>query len=417
MVPETLNPYEIAMRQFDIAADKIGLEEGMREILKTPKRQLLVSVPTLMDDGSIKVFPGFRVQHNIARGPAKGGIRYHPKVTLDEVKALASWMTWKCATVNIPYGGAKGGVACDPKKMSRGELERMTRRYASEISIIIGPDRDIPAPDVYTDSQTMAWIMDTYSMTIGHSALGVVTGKPVELGGSVGRHEATARGAVFCIREACQVLKRPLKGASVAVQGFGNAGAIAARLLHDDGAKVIAVSDSRGGVLSTRGLDPLRLNEHKRETGSLVGFKGAERITNEELLETKCDVLVPAALENQITLKNANRVRARIVAEAANGPTTPGADRILHDRGVFVIPDILCNAGGVTVSYFEWTQDLQGFFWEEQEVNKQLERFMVKAFREVHELAKHHRVDLRTAAYMLAIGRVAQATRVRGLFP
>jgi glutamate dehydrogenase (NAD(P)+) len=417
MAQETLNPYETALLQFDLAAEKIGLDDGMREVLRNPKRQLIVSVPTLMDDGSIKVFPGYRVQHNIARGPAKGGIRFHPKVTLDEVKALASWMTWKCATVNIPYGGAKGGVTCDPKKMSRGELERMTRRYASEISLLIGPDRDIPAPDVYTDSQTMAWIMDTYSMTIGHSALGVVTGKPVELGGSVGRHEATARGALFCVREACQALKRPLRGASVAVQGYGNAGAIAARLLHADGAKLVAATDSRGGVYSSRGLDPLRLAEHKKETGSLVGFKGAERITNEELLETKCDILVPAALENQITQKNANRVRARIVAEAANGPTTTLADRILHDRGVFLIPDILCNAGGVTVSYFEWSQNLQGFFWDEAEVNRQLEKFMVRGFREVHELSKQRKVDLRTAAYMLAIGRVAQATRVRGLFP
>jgi|SRR5579862_2022922 glutamate dehydrogenase (NAD(P)+) len=417
MAQETLNPYETALIQFDLAAEKIGLDDGMREVLRNPKRQLIVSVPTLMDDGSIKVFPGYRVQHNIARGPAKGGIRFHPKVTLDEVKALASWMTWKCATVNIPYGGAKGGVTCDPKKMSRGELERMTRRYASEISLLIGPDRDIPAPDVYTDSQTMAWIMDTYSMTIGHSALGVVTGKPVELGGSVGRHEATARGALFCVREACQALKRPLRGASVAVQGYGNAGGIAARLLHADGAKLVAATDSRGGVYSSRGLDPVRLAEHKKETGSLVGFKGAERITNEELLETKCDILVPAALENQITQKNANRVRARIVAEAANGPTTTLADRILHDRGVFLIPDILCNAGGVTVSYFEWSQNLQGFFWDEAEVNRQLEKFMVRGFREVHELSKQRKVDLRTAAYMLAIGRVAQATRVRGLFP
>ena len=417
MAQETLNPYETALIQFDLAAEKIGLDDGMREVLRNPKRQLIVSVPTLMDDGSIKVFPGYRVQHNIARGPAKGGIRFHPKVTLDEVKALASWMTWKCATVNIPYGGAKGGVTCDPKKMSRGELERMTRRYASEISLLIGPDRDIPAPDVYTDSQTMAWIMDTYSMTIGHSALGVVTGKPVELGGSVGRHEATARGALFCVREACQALKRPLRGASVAVQGYGNAGGIAARLLHADGAKLVAATDSRGGVYSSRGLDPVRLAEHKKETGSLVGFKGAERITNEELLETKCDILVPAALENQITQKNANRVRARIVAEAANGPTTTLADRILHDRGVFLIPDILCNAGGVTVSYFEWSKNLQGFFWDEAEVNRQLEKFMVRGFREVHELSKQRKVDLRTAAYMLAIGRVAQATRVRGLFP
>ena len=307
MAQESLNPFEIALRQFDEAADKIGLDDGMRAVLRTPKRQLVVSVPTLMDDGSVRVFEGYRVQHNLARGPAKGGIRYHPKVTLDEVKALASWMTWKCATVNIPYGGAKGGVACDPKKMSRSELERMTRRYASEISIIIGPDRDIPAPDVYTDAQTMAWIMDTYSMTIGHSALGVVTGKPVGLGGSLGRAEATARGALFCIREACAVIKKPLRAATAAVQGFGNAGGTLARLLHEDGARVVAVSDSRGGVYSARGLDPGQVREHKTRTGSVVGFKGSERITNEELLEVKCDILVPAALENQIVLKNAGR--------------------------------------------------------------------------------------------------------------
>ena len=376
MAQESLNLYEISQRQFDIAAEKLGIEDGMREVLRTPKRQLLVSVPTLMDDGSLKVFPGYRVQHNLARGPAKGGIRYHPKVTLDEVKALASWMTWKCATVNIPYGGAKGGVTCDPKKMSRGELERMTRRYASEISIIIGPDRDIPAPDVYTDAQTMAWIMDTYSMTMGHSALGVVTGKPIPLGGSQGRHEATARGAQFCVREACAVLKKPVKGTTVAVQGYGNAGGILARLLHDDGARIVAVSDSKGGLYASRGLDPRQVMEHKQRTGSVVGFRGAERITNEELLEVKCDVLAPSALESQITQRNASRVRARIVAEAANGPTTPGADRILKDHGVFVIPDILCNAGGVTVSYFEWAQDLQGFFWDEGDVNRQLEKFM-----------------------------------------
>jgi len=417
MAQENLNPFDIAQRQFDTAAEKLGLDDGMRQVLRHPKRQLLVSVPTLMDDGSVTVFQGYRVQHNLARGPAKGGIRYHPKVTIDEVKALASWMTWKCATVNIPYGGGKGGVTCDPKKMSRGELERMTRRYASEISIIIGPDRDIPAPDVYTDSQTMAWIMDTYSMTRGYSALGVVTGKPIEVGGSVGRNEATARGALFCIREACQQLKKPLRGATAAVQGFGNAGSIAARLLHDDGAKVVAVSDSKGGLYSSRGLDIPRVLEHKDQTGSVIGFKGAERVTNEELLETKCDVLVPAALENQITLRNASRIRARIVAEAANGPTSPGADRVLHERGVFVIPDILCNAGGVTVSYFEWAQNLQGFFWDELEVNKQLEKFMKRAFHEVLETTRKHRVDMRVGAYVLAVARVAEATRVRGLFP
>jgi glutamate dehydrogenase (NAD(P)+) len=417
MAQESLNPFEISQRQFDTAAEKIGLDDGMREVLRNPKRQLIVSIPTLMDDGSVKVFEGFRVQHNIARGPAKGGIRYHPKVTLDEVKALASWMTWKCATVNIPYGGGKGGVTCDPKRMSRGELERMTRRYASEISIIIGPDRDIPAPDVYTDSQTMAWIMDTYSMTMGYSSLGVVTGKPMSMGGSAGRNEATARGTLFCIREACQVIRRPLRGATVAVQGYGNAGAIASRLLRDDGARVVAVSDSKGGSYSSRGLDLAAVDDHKAKTGSLVGLKGAERITNDELLEVKCDILVPAALENQITLKNASRIRARIVGEAANGPTTPGADRVLKDHGVFVIPDILCNAGGVTVSYFEWAQNLQGFFWDEAQVNKELERFMKRAFHEVHQVSKAHKVDMRTAAYVLAVGRVAEATRVRGLFP
>jgi glutamate dehydrogenase (NAD(P)+) len=417
MVQENLNPFEIAQRQFDTAAEKIGLDDGMRDVLRNPKRQLVVSIPTLMDDGSVRVFEGFRVQHNIARGPAKGGIRYHPKVSLDEVKALASWMTWKCATVNIPYGGGKGGVTCDPKRMSRGELERMTRRFASEISIIIGPDRDIPAPDVYTDAQTMAWIMDTYSMTMGYSSLGVVTGKPMSMGGSAGRNEATARGSLFCIREACQVIKRPVRGATVAVQGYGNAGAIASRLLRDDGARVVAVSDSKGGAYSSRGLDLAAVDEHKARTGSLVGLKGAERITNDELLEVKCDILVPAALENQITMKNANRIRARIVAEAANGPTTPGADRILKDHGVFVIPDILCNAGGVTVSYFEWAQNLQGFFWDEAQVNKELEKFMKRAFHEVYPISKSQKTDMRTAAYVLAVGRVAEATKVRGLFP
>lgn len=417
MVKENLNPFEISQQQFDLAAEKLGLDDGMREVLRYPKRQLTVSVPTLMDDGRVRVFTGYRVQHNLARGPAKGGIRYHPNVTLDEVKALAAWMTWKCATVNIPYGGGKGGVTCDPKSMSRGELERMTRRYASEISIIIGPDRDIPAPDVYTDAQTMAWIMDTYSMTMGYSALGVVTGKPVALGGSRGRNEATARGALYCIREARAVLRKRMNGATVAVQGYGNAGAIAARLLHDDGCKVVAVSDSRGGIHSSRGFDPRKVEEHKQRTGSVVGFPGTDRITSEELLEVKCDVLVPAALENQITLRNASRVRARLVAEAANGPTTPGADRILHDRGVFVIPDILCNAGGVTVSYFEWAQDIQGFFWDELEVNRELEKFMKRAFREVHATAQRQKVDMRTAAYLLAVSRVADATRVRGLFP
>ncbi len=417
MAQETLNPFEIAQRQFDVAAERIGLDDGMRQVLRNPKRQLIVSVPTLMDDGSVRVFEGYRVQHNIARGPATGGIRYHPKVSLDEVKALAAWMTWKCATVNIPQGGAQGGVTCEPKKLSRAELERMTRRYASEISILIGPDRDIPAPDVNTNAQTMSWIMDTYSMLQGHAAPGVVTGKPMELGGAVGRNEATARGALFCIREACQVLRKPVRGATAVVQGFGNAGANLARLLHDDGAKVVAVSDSKGGVYSSRGLVPQQVLDHKAETGSVVGLKGAERITNEELLETKCDILAPAALQSQITLRNASRIRARVLAEVANGPTTPGAARVLQDHGVCVIPDILCGAGGVTASYFEWAQDLQGFFWEELEATKQLEKFMKRAFHEVQDNAKRDRIDLRTAAYMLAVGRVASATRARGLFP
>jgi glutamate dehydrogenase (NAD(P)+) len=417
LTKETLNPFEIAQAQFDIAADYLMLDEGLRTILKTPKRQLIVSIPVRMDDGRIKVFEGYRVQHNLSRGPAKGGIRYHPDVTLDEVKALASWMTWKCATVNIPYGGGKGGVRVDPKQLSLGELERMTRRYATEIAPIIGPDRDIPAPDVYTNPQTMAWIMDTISMFHGHTELGVVTGKPLSLGGSKGRHEATARGCQYTTRAACAVKRLSLKGAKVVVQGFGNAGSIAARLLHEDGATVIAASDSKGGIYNENGIDPEAALRHKEESGSLVGFKGCDTISNQELLELRCDVLVPAALENTITLENAEHIRAKIVAEAANGPTTPGADRILRERGIFVIPDILCNAGGVTVSYFEWVQDLYGFFWTEHEVNSYLERTMTSAFKEVHAAAEKYRVDMRTGAYITAVARVAEATRVRGIFP
>ncbi len=417
LTKETLNPFEIAQAQFDAAADYLMLDEGLRTILKRPKRQLIVSIPVRMDDGRIKVFEGYRVQHNLSRGPAKGGIRYHPDVTLDEVKALASWMTWKCATVNIPYGGGKGGVRVDPKQLSMGELERLTRRYATEIAPIIGPDRDIPAPDVYTTPQTMAWIMDTISMFHGHTELGVVTGKPLSLGGSKGRHEATARGCQYTTRAACAVKRISLKGAKVAVQGFGNAGSIAARLLHEDGATVIAASDSKGGIYNENGIDPEAALRHKEETGSLVGFKGCDAISNEELLELRCDVLVPAALENTITLDNAEHIRAKIVAEAANGPTTPGADRILRERGIFVIPDILCNAGGVTVSYFEWVQDLYGFFWTEHEVNSYLERTMSAAFREVHAAAEKYRVDMRTGAYITAVARVAEATKVRGIFP
>jgi glutamate dehydrogenase/leucine dehydrogenase len=403
--------------QFDIAADQLKLDKGLRQVLRTPKRQLVVSIPTKMDDGNVRVFEGFRVQHNIARGPAKGGIRYHPGVSLDEVKALAAWMTWKTATVNIPYGGGKGGVICDPKRMSKGELERMTRRYASEIFPIIGPDKDIPAPDVYTDSQTMAWIMDTYSMTIGHTSLGVVTGKPVSLGGSEGRNEATARGCLFVTREACKVRRLALKGASVVVQGYGNAGSIAARLLSEDGAKIVAVSDSRGGIVNPKGLDPLKVLKHKERTGTVLGFPGSTKISNEDLLEMKCDILVPAALENQLTLENAGRIKAKIIAEAANGPTTPAADDVLARKGIFLLPDILANAGGVTVSYFEWVQDLQSFFWPEEEVNNRLEFVMKRAFNDVYQTSVKFKVHMRTAAYILAVGRVADATIVRGLFP
>ncbi len=417
LTKETLNPFEIAQAQFDSAADYLMLDEGLRTILKRPKRQLIVSIPVRMDDGRIKVFEGYRVQHNLSRGPAKGGIRYHPDVTLDEVKALASWMTWKCATVNIPYGGGKGGVRVDPKQLSTGELERLTRRYATEIAPIIGPDRDIPAPDVYTTPQTMAWIMDTISMFHGHTELGVVTGKPLSLGGSKGRHEATARGCQYTTRAACAVKRISLKGAKVAVQGFGNAGSIAARLLHEDGATVIAASDSKGGIYNEHGIDPEAALRHKEETGSLVGFKGCDPISNHELLELRCDILVPAALENTITMENAEHIRARIVAEAANGPTTPGADQILREKGIFVIPDILCNAGGVTVSYFEWVQDLYGFFWTEPEVNSYLERTMNAAFKDVYAAAEKYRVDMRTGAYITAVARVAEATKVRGIFP
>jgi glutamate dehydrogenase (NAD(P)+) len=413
---ENLNAYQIALEQFNRAADRLKLDRDLAEILKTPKRQLTVSVPIRMDDGRVRVFEGFRVQHNVARGPAKGGIRYHPNVTLDEVKALAMWMTWKCATVNIPYGGAKGGIICDPKKMSVGEKERLTRRYTHEILPIIGPERDIPAPDVYTDSQTMAWIMDTYSTTLGYSSLGVVTGKPVELGGTKGRHEATGRGVMYTTEEACRFLNMPLKNARVAVQGFGNVGHIAAQMLFDKGARIIAASDSQGGIFNDAGIDPYQALTYKRD-GSVVGMPGTKPISSAEILELDCDILIPAALENQITQENAPRVRAKIVAEGANGPVTPGADRILFEKKVFLIPDVLCNAGGVTVSYFEWVQDLQGFFWDEPQVNQQLERIMKRAFQEVNELAVQERVDRRTAAYMLAVKRVAEATRVRGLFP
>jgi len=414
---EDLNPYRIAQMQFDIAAEYLKLDPGLRQVLRTPKRILEVSVPVKMDNGQVKVFTGFRVQHNIARGPAKGGVRYHPSVTLDEVKALASWMTWKTATVNIPFGGGKGGVICDPKRMSKGELERLTRRYTSEILPIIGPDCDIPAPDVYTDAQTMAWMMDTFSMTTGHTVLGVVTGKPVALGGSLGRNEATARGCLFALEEACRIKKINLRGASVAIQGFGNAGSIAARLLVEKKAKLIALSDSRGGVHNPRGLDPLKALRFKERTGSIVGMPGGSRISNEDLLTLKCDVLIPAALENVITLENAEQVQAKILAEAANGPTTPRADEVLARKNIFLVPDILANAGGVTVSYFEWVQNHYSYSWTEQEVNAKLAEIMQRSFNDVFEMSRKYHVHMRTAASILAVGRVADATLLRGLFP
>jgi glutamate dehydrogenase (NAD(P)+) len=416
-VKETQNLYEIAKMRFEMAADAMKLPSDLREVMLHSKRQLIVSLPVRMDNGTIRVFEGYRVQHNIARGPAKGGIRYHPSVTLDQIKALAQLMTWKCATVNIPYGGGKGGVICDPKTMSQGELERLTRRYASEILLLIGPDRDIPAPDINTDSQTMAWIMDTYSMTVGHSMLGVVTGKPVALGGSKGREEATARGCWYAIREACKVKNIHLNNAIVAIQGFGSVGTTTARLLHEDGAKIIALSDSRGGVLNLKGIDMKAALEHKRKTGRLESLKGTTAISNAELLELKCDILVPAAMENQITSENASKVKATILAEAANATTTPAADEVLIRNGTYLIPDILCNSGGVIVSYFEWVQDLQGLFWSEGEVNNQLEKIMIRSFQEVHDISQKKKKDMRVAAYVLAVGRVADATNARGLFP
>jgi glutamate dehydrogenase/leucine dehydrogenase len=417
MVQENLNPFQIAQQQFDTAAEYLKLPKDLCEVLKRPKRQLIVSIPIEMDDGTIRVYEGYRVQHNIARGPAKGGIRFHPNVSLDEVKALASWMTWKCATVNIPYGGGKGGIICDPKNMSKRELERLTRRYTSEIILIIGPDQDIPAPDVYTDSQTMAWIMDTYSMTKGYSCLGVVTGKPIALGGSLGRNEATAKGCFYVTQEAAKIKGIPLKGATAAVQGCGNAGGILARFYHEAGCKVIAVTDSTGGVYNSKGLNIPQLIAHKEKTGRVAEFAEADSITNEKILELECDILAPCALENTLTLNNAQKIRAKLVAEAANGPTTPGADEILYKNDIMVLPDILANAGGVTVSYFEWVQDNQGFFWDEENVNRQLQKIMTSSFHDVYKTSQKYNVSMRTAAYILAIDRVASATLVRGLFP
>ncbi|MGZ6345101.1 MAG: Glu/Leu/Phe/Val family dehydrogenase [Candidatus Limnocylindrales bacterium] len=416
-VATRINPWQVAQRQFDLAADKLSLDPGLRKVLREPRREFTVHFPVKMDDGSVQVFTGYRVQHNLARGPAKGGIRYHQDVSLDEVKALAMWMTWKCAVVGIPYGGGKGGVVVDPKKLSMKELEGLTRRFATEISVLIGPERDIPAPDVNTNAQTMAWIMDTYSMHVGYTVPGVVTGKPISLGGSEGRNEATARGAVYCIVEAAKHLGIDLHHATVAVQGFGNAGSIAAQLMQLEGSRVVAVSDSTGGIARPEGLDIDRVIAWKKEHATVQGFPGSKDVTNEQVLETECDILIPVALENQITAKNADRIKARVVAEAANGPTTPDADERLHERGVFLIPDILCNAGGVTVSYFEWVQDLNRDHWTEEVVNEKLRIIMVKAFHEVLKLAEANDVNNRVGAYLLAVDRVASATELRGLYP
>jgi len=412
-----INAWHIAQQQFDNAADRLNLDPGLRQVLREPRRELHVHFPVKMDDGSVQVFAGFRVQHNLGRGPAKGGIRYHQDVSIDEVKALAMWMTWKCAVVGIPFGGGKGGVVVDPKKLSPRELENLTRRFATEIEVLIGPERDIPAPDVNTNAQTMAWIMDTYSMHQGFTVPGVVTGKPIALGGSEGRNEATARGTVFCVVEAARHLQIDLSKATVVVQGFGNAGSIAAQLMVGEGSTVIAVSDSSGGIHAPDGLDIQRVIAWKSEHGTVVGFPGAQPVSNAEILEIECDILIPAALENQITRANAERIKAKVVAEAANGPTTPDADEILHRRGIFMIPDILCNAGGVTVSYFEWVQDLNRDHWSEDIVNGKLHGIMTKAFAETLAIAQREQVPMRMAAYLLAVDRVASATSMRGLYP
>ena len=412
-----VNAYDVALENFDTAADALGLDNDTREMIKYPERVLTVTVPVRMDDGRIHRFEGYRVQHSTVRGPGKGGIRYHPQVTLDEVKALATWMTWKCAVVNIPFGGAKGGITCNPKSMSKGELERMTRRYTSAILPLIGPEKDIPAPDVYTNSQTMAWIMDTYIMTLGYPVSGVVTGKPISLGGSLGRNEATGRGVFYTIQSACEHLSMSLPGATVAVQGFGNAGSIAAQLLHEAGAKIVAVSDSTGCIYNKDGLNILELMHMKALCGHVEGFPESEPISPAELLAMKCDILVPAALENTILAENAPAVKAKIIAEAANGPLTPGADRILESKGVFIIPDILCNAGGVTVSYFEWVQDEQHLFWEAQDVYDRMERVMKTAFRDVLKIHLEQKASMRIAANMLGIGRVAEAVQLRSIYP
>lgn len=417
MVVGILNPYEVAVSQFDEAAERLGLSQSMRAILRKPKRELIVNFPVRMDNGDVEMFTGYRVQHNINRGPAKGGIRYGAEVSLDEVRALAMWMTWKCAVVNIPFGGAKGGVLCEPHTLSRTELERLTRRYATEISVLIGPNSDIPAPDMNTNPQIMSWIMDTYSMHQGYSVPASVTGKPLAIGGSEGRLEATGRGVQVVTREALKTMDLHPDSCSVAIQGFGNVGSISARLLHEMGCKIVAVSDVHGGVYNPHGIDIRQALRHSKEHGMLAGLPETETVTNMELLELPCDVLIPAALENQLTGRNASRVQARLIVEAANGPTNPDADRILNDRGVVIVPDILANAGGVTVSYFEWVQDLQRFFWAEHEINDRLESIMVRSFQAVANKAEEQQTNLRMAAYLLAVARVAEATEIRGVYP
>jgi glutamate dehydrogenase (NAD(P)+) len=409
--------FDVALEQFHIAADVMGLEDDMRRILSHCQRELIVNFPVEMDDGSVQVFTGYRVQHNSGPGPTKGGIRYHQNVTLNEVRALAMWMTWKCAVVGLPFGGAKGGVTVNPKLLSQNELQNLTRRYTAEISIIIGPNKDIPAPDVNTNPQIMAWIMDTYSMNVGYSVPGVVTGKPLVLGGSEGRNEATGRGCVFAIQEAAKVLHMDLAATRTVVQGFGNAGSVAARLMAELGSKVVAVSDSRGGIYNPKGLDIPAVIRYKQQTGSVIGFPEAEEVTNEALLELPCDILIPAALEGQIGAHNADRIKAKLIAEAANGPTLPEADRILYERGVFVLPDIFANAGGVTVSYFEWVQAMQWFPWTLEQVNERLRDVMSKSFHAVYSTSQKHGVHMRTAALIRAIDRVAEFTRLRGIYP
>ncbi len=410
------NPFEAMMSRFDRAAELLDLEPGLYKVLRHAEKEIIVSCPVMMDSGEVEVFTGYRVLYNTSRGPAKGGIRFDMAVTLDEVKALAAWMTWKCAVVNLPFGGAKGGVLCDPSKMSVGELERLTRRYTSGIIATLGPDSDVPAPDVNTNERVMAWVMDTYSMRMGHTVTAVVTGKPVEMGGSLGRREATGRGCMIATKEALKHLGMPVQGTTVAVQGFGNVGSVAADLLSKEGCRIVAISDKTGGYHNPKGIDVEAALAHVRKTKHLEGFSGATPITNDELLALEVDVLVPAAMENVITSKNAAKVRAKIICEGANGPTTAGADNILDEKGIFVIPDILANAGGVTVSYFEWVQDRGGYFWSESVVNERLTDIMRNSFADVLKLSQQHKVNMRTAAYMLSISRVATVHRLRGIY-